>query len=93
MNEEKKYTIVGKVEIGTDEYRDLIEISIKLEKELTEYRSLYWKEQTKYSDAAKEAKLAKEQLQEYKNFIIDSNLEKDFKEYRISKKYDIEDDE
>ena len=25
MNEEKKYTIVGKVEIGTDEYRDLIE--------------------------------------------------------------------
>ena len=92
-DEEKKYQIVGKVEIGTNEYRDLIEKCMKLEKESSENRSLYWKEQTRANDNAKEAKLAKEQLQEYKNFIIDDGLEKQFKEYRIAKLDEQNEDE
>ena len=39
MNEEKKYSIVGKVEIGTDEYRDLIAGLVKAEAtEFTHWR-------------------------------------------------------
>lgn len=39
MNEEKKYTIVGKVEIGTDEYRDLIEGLAEARNNASEERS------------------------------------------------------
>ena len=45
MNDEKKYSIVGKVEIGTDEYRELIESAVKYERQVDEYRSKFWKEQ------------------------------------------------
>jgi len=31
--EDKKYTVVGSVTIGTDEYRDLVENGIKQEQE------------------------------------------------------------
>ena len=31
--DEKKYSVVGKVEIGTDEYRDLIETNAELKAE------------------------------------------------------------
>ena len=44
-----------------------------------------WNEETKTTNAQKEAKLAKEKLQEYQDFIIDENLEKKFKEYRLAK--------
>ena len=85
-NDDKKaYTVVGKVEIGSDEFRDLIESVADYKKQADENRSSYWKEQTRANDALKESKLAKEQLQEYKNFIIDENLEKRFKEYRLAK--------
>ena len=33
MEENKEYSIKGKVEIGTDEYRDLIEARINLDRE------------------------------------------------------------
>lgn len=32
MEEKKTYSIIGKVEIGTDEYRDLIERAMEAEK-------------------------------------------------------------
>ena len=38
-DEKKEYTIKGKVEIGTDEYRDLIEKNIILDHEVSEARS------------------------------------------------------
>lgn len=44
-----------------------------------------WDEETKTTNAQKETKLAKEKLQEYQDFIIDENLEKKFKEYRLAK--------
>lgn len=83
--EKKEYTIVGKVEIGTDEYRDLIEKCIKVEKESSENRSLYWKEQTRANDFKKELDLLKKQNDEYKSFVIECELEKRFKEFRFAK--------
>ena len=85
MEKEQKYSVVGRVEIGTDEYRDLIENCMRLEKESSENRSKYWAEQTKASEAQKETKIWKEKVSEYQDFIIDENLEKKFKEYRLAK--------
>ena len=50
MNEEKKYSIIGKVEIGTDEYRDLIAGLTKAEADADSYRGRYWSEQSKTSN-------------------------------------------
>jgi hypothetical protein len=85
MSEEQKYSVVGRVEIGTDEYRDLIEKSITLEKELSEYRSKYWAEQTKSKDNISRVALLEAKVNEFNSFITDSELERKFKEYRISK--------
>ena len=40
MNEEKKYSIIGKVEIGTDEYRDLISGLSKAEADADSYKGI-----------------------------------------------------
>lgn len=53
MNEEKKYSIIGKVEIGTDEYRYLISGLAKAEADADLYRSRYWSEHSKTSDLDK----------------------------------------
>lgn len=58
-NTDKKYSIVGKVEIGTDEYRDLIKSSIENEREASNERSNRWK-------AEERAKKAEEQLSNLK---------------------------
>ena len=57
MNEEKMYSIIGKVEIGTDEYRDLIAGLAKAEADADSYRGRYWSEQnnTSYLDKKLEA--------------------------------------
>ena len=58
-NTDKEYSIVGKVEIGTDEYRDLIKSSIENEREASNERSNRWK-------AEERAKKAEEQLSNLK---------------------------
>ena len=90
MDEEKKvYSIVGKVEIGTDEYRDLIEGKVSAERELSEYRSKYWAEQGKVSELEKKLKklqsdydkvsefikLDNERYQSYVHFIAEKSVE------------------
>jgi hypothetical protein len=45
--EEKKYSIVGEVRIGTDEYRDLIESAAMASKDADNYRSKFWAEESK----------------------------------------------
>jgi hypothetical protein len=42
MDEKKTYTIIGKVEIGTDEYRDLIESLAHASAEADSQRSRRW---------------------------------------------------
>lgn len=88
--DEKKYEIIGKVEIGTDEYRDLIERSLKAENEAGEYRSKFWYEQ----DEAKKYKNALEVLKE-KNamlikFITEKNLLDEYNQYALAKKLEDE---
>jgi hypothetical protein len=67
MEEKKTYSIVGKVEIGTDEYRELIEGRMSAEKELSDYRSRYWREEEKVKKLEKEL----EDIKAYKVKLMD----------------------
>ena len=72
MNEEKKYSIIGKVEIGTDEYRDLIAGLAKAESDADSYRSRYWSEQSKTSDLDKKLEAMTEKANAMSEFINSS---------------------
>lgn len=73
MNEEKnKYSIVGKVEIGADEYRELIEKSIEYEKAYDMLRSEKWKLEDELSKVKYELKLVKLTCEKYLEFINSS---------------------
>ena len=72
MNEEKKYSIIGKVEIGTDEYRDLISGLAKAEADAGSYRSQYWSEQTKASNLEKKLEAMTEKADTMLEFINSS---------------------
>ena len=67
MSEEKKYEIVGRVEIGTDEYRDLIEEKANLASSVSEYRDKFWREQEEKRKAEKEV----ETLKQYKEYVVE----------------------
>lgn len=73
MDEKKEYTVVGEVKIGTDEYRDLIEAKISAEKELSEFRSKYWSEQSKTSKLEKELEEANAYKSKLMKFIKQDN--------------------
>ena len=72
MNEEKKYSIIGKVEIGTDEYRDLIAGLSKAEADADSYRSRYWSEQNKTSNLEKKLEAMTEKANAMSEFINSS---------------------
>ena len=59
MEEKKQYSVVGKVEIGTDEYRDLIESRMEQEKRADNYMREGWKKD-------EEIKKLKEELEKLK---------------------------
>ena len=69
MNEEKKYSIIGKVEIGTDEYRDLISGLAKAEADADSYKGRYWSEQCKTSDLENKLKAMTEKANAMSEFI------------------------
>lgn len=54
--DDKKYSVIGKVEIGTDEYRDLIEGLAKAEHDYSEANSKRWEESRRADAAEKELK-------------------------------------
>ncbi len=72
MNEEKKYSIIGKVEIGTDEYRDLIEAVKENEKAYNEAYSERWKEHWRADAAEKQRDAFKQDNEQYLAFINSS---------------------
>lgn len=72
MSEEKKYSIVGKVEIGTDEYRELIERSIENEKLADSLRSEKWKLESEVGNLKKELATSKANCEKYLEFINSS---------------------
>lgn len=64
--ERKEYTIIGKVEIGTDEYRDLIEAVKDSEERMNRANSDYWKEYTRANKVEGELK----ELQDKYNTLV-----------------------
>lgn len=72
MNEEKKYAIIGKVEIGTDEYRDLISGLAKAEADADSYKGRYWSEQCKTSDLENKLEAMTEKANAMSEFINSS---------------------
>ena len=68
MNMEKKeYSIIGKVEIGTDEYRDLIEAVKDAESRANRNYNDYWDEYRKAEALAKEV----DSLKLFKEFVME----------------------
>ena len=70
--DEKKYSVVGKVEIGTDEYRDLIETVAELKSEKDKQFSQYWNERTRANNLENDLKAAKEKLADLQGFFDSS---------------------
>lgn len=72
MSEERKeYSIVGQVNIGTDEYRDLIEAVKEAENEAREYRK---QSSDRYWEIDK-LKKEVESLKQYKEFVVEKCLD------------------
>lgn len=70
MNMEKKeYNVIGKVEIGTDEYRDLIEAVKDAESRANRCYNDYWDEYRKAEALAKEV----DSLKPFKDFVLEKH--------------------
>lgn len=85
MEEKKNYSVIGKVEIGTDEYRDLIEERAAAIKEAEEYRSKYWKEQTELRECKEVLDKLKNMLNELHGFLKEENLMDKYKLWKIDR--------
>lgn len=86
QDEEKKYSIIGKVEIGTDEYRDLIESLAKTRVELSEKNSQCWELRSKLSTAENQVKAYKEDSEMYWEFInSNEEIKAKYKLFKIEK--------
>lgn len=90
MAEEKNYSIIGKVEIGTDEYRDLVQGLTKAEADVDAYRTKYWNEQSQKEKLEKELKTVKEKAANYIQFINENNLVDKFKLWKLEKEEEEE---
>lgn len=69
MSEDKKYEIVGKVEIGTDEYRDLVESCTKYQMELNDVRRDNWKKDDEIKELKKKVEAQEKAIKSYRNFV------------------------
>ena len=69
MSEDKKYEIVGKVEIGTDEYRDLVESCTKYQMELNDVRHDKWKQDEEIKELKKKVEAQEKAIKHYRNFV------------------------
>ena len=80
--ETKKYSVVGTVQIGADEYRDLVESNTRNEHDASQYRSKYWGEQNRVSDLETKLKAAKDALASYEAFIAsEESIREAYKNY------------
>lgn len=70
--ENKEYSIIGKVEIGTDEYRDLITSVAEYKAESENYRSKFWSKDTECDKLSKELEEANIKINRYMAFINSS---------------------
>lgn len=69
MEERKEYSIVGTVTIGTDEYRDLIESRMEMEKSRDYYMREGWKKDEQIKSLTAENAKLNEELTKCKAYI------------------------
>lgn len=69
MEDKKVYSIVGKVEIGTDEYRDLIEDKARAERSSDDYMHKYWSEQDKVRNLEKKIDALKQRADFFDEYL------------------------
>jgi len=71
-DEEKKYSIIGQVTIGTDEYRDLIEAVAEARKDAEENNSKWYEEYQKANTLNKQLEEARKQAESLSGFVNSS---------------------
>lgn len=69
MEEKKQYSIVGRVEIGTDEYRDLIESRMQQENRADGYMRDGWKKDEEIKDLKKQVEVLRGKIEKCEKFI------------------------
>lgn len=69
MDEKKQYSVIGKVEIGTDEYRDLIESRMEQEKRAENYMREGWKKDEEIKNLKKQVETLSARINKYAQFI------------------------
>lgn len=70
MNEnEKKYSVIGTVTIGTDEYRDLIESRMEVEKSKDYYMRESWKKDEEIKNLKERVEALTTKMKKCENFI------------------------
>ena len=85
-NEDKKYSIIGKVEIGTDEYRDLIESVKDSERKYHDEWQERYKQQSRANNLEQELKTLQEQYNDLNEFVNSSEeLIAKFKLFKFEK--------
>ena len=92
MSEERKYNVIGKFEIGTDEYRDLIEDVKKYQNESNDNMRRYWSEQTKANDYKKELDKIKKINETLNDFIQSRELSNDYKMFLFERTVENKED-
>lgn len=92
-NEERKYSIIGKVEIGTDEYRDLIEGLAKAERGENEERLKRWSLENKVKEQENLIKSLTQERDLYLSFIQSSDkTNAEYKAFRLEQMIKKEDE-
>lgn len=71
--EEKKYSVVGTVTIGTDEYRDLLTEKFEAQKEASENNSRWYEQYNKARKLEDENEKLRDELDQLKRYIKDNN--------------------
>lgn len=69
MEEKKVYSVIGKVEIGTDEYRDLIEQRMEVERDKDNYMRENWKKDKEINDLKKQIEVLQSKVQKCEKFF------------------------
>lgn len=72
MAENQNYSFIGKVEIGTDEYRDLISSMLENKQNYDRARDKNWELERKVSNLEKELATSKANCEKYLEFINSS---------------------
>lgn len=94
MTDKKEYQVVGRVEIGTDEYRDLIEKVAEETKRADSYMRTGWEKDTKISNLEKELRSIKERSDLFDDFLKSVEKSEAFKAFIVQKRFeDMEDND